>query len=146
MRHLIYCTWLFRNRVLVDTSYADSANRPIVMSQRRPYVTDPSVSTMSDKTHEILEDENDQLIDEMAHKINALKKVSIDIGDEVRGQNRFLGKMDEEFDSAGGLLASSMKRVKNMGKAGHNRWMCYMMIFIILVFFLCYYIISWRNS
>lgn len=38
---------------------------------------DPSVSTMSsDKTHEMLEEENDQLMDEMAHKINTLKTVS----------------------------------------------------------------------
>lgn len=76
---------------------------------------DPSVSAMSsDKTHEMLEEENDQLMDEMAHKIHTLKTVStntlyvklrvrymvcvgfqlsIDIGDEVKGQNRFLGNM-----------------------------------------------------
>ena len=146
---------------------------------------DPSVSTMaSNKTHEMLEDENDRLMDEMARKIDTLKTVStlytrgnffqifsqwsfqlsIDIGDEVKGQNSFLKDMvslysilhslfllemewwqDQNFDSAGGFLSGSMKRVKNMGKAGHNRWMCYMMIFIIIVFFVCYYIISWRN-
>ena len=108
-------------------------------------------------------------------------QLSIDIGDEVKGQNRFLRKMvspslvnrnfihvhvyslslsfpllplppslppffqDEEFDSAGGFLASSMQRVKNMGKQGHNRWMCYMLLFIVIVFFVCYYIIKWRN-
>jgi blocked-early-in-transport protein 1 len=75
-----------------------------------------------------------------------LWQLSIDIGDEVRGQNRFLNDMDENFDSAGGFLAGSMKRVMNMGKAGHNRWMCYMMIFIIIVFFVVYYIISWRRT
>ena len=53
---------------------------------------------------------------------------------------------DEDFDSAGGLLGSSMKRVKNMAKAGHNRWMCYMILFIVAVFFVCYYIIKWRSS
>ena len=53
---------------------------------------------------------------------------------------------DEDFDSAGGLLGSSMKRVKNMAKAGHNRWMCYLILFIVAVFFMCYYIIKWRSS
>ena len=52
---------------------------------------------------------------------------------------------DDEFDSAGGFLAGSMKRVRNMGKAGHNRWMCYMLLFIIFVFFFCYFIIKWRS-
>lgn len=57
-----------------------------------------------------------------------------------------LSAKDEDFDSAGGLLGSSMKRVKNMAKAGHNRWMCYMILFIVAVFFVCYYIIKWRSN
>lgn len=41
------------------------------------FIIDPSVSAMSsDKTHEMLEEENDQLMDEMAHKIHTLKTVS----------------------------------------------------------------------
>ena len=66
----------------------------------------------SSETREMLEDENDRLMDEMAGKIDTLKSVSdrlelvaqnsvyyvhfqlsIDIGDEVRGQNRFLANM-----------------------------------------------------
>lgn len=39
--------------------------------------SDPSLSAMSsDKTHEMLEEENDKLMDETAHKIHALKNVS----------------------------------------------------------------------
>jgi len=57
-----------------------------------------------------------------------------------------LSAKDEDFDSAGGLLGSSIKRVKNMAKAGHNRWMCYMILFIVAVFFVCYYIIKWRSN
>jgi len=44
---------------------------------------------------------------------------------------------DEDFDSAGGSLGSSMKRVKNMAKAGHNCWMCYLILFSVAVFFVC---------
>ena len=41
------------------------------------FLSDPSVSSMAtSKTHEILEDENDRLMDEMARKIDTLKTVS----------------------------------------------------------------------
>ena len=70
---------------------------------------------------------------------------SIDIGDEVRHQNKELGVMGEDFETAGGLLGSSMKRLKAMGSAGHNRWMLYMILFIVVVFFVLYYIIRWRT-
>lgn len=97
-------------------------------------------------------------------------QLSIDIGDEVRGQNTMLSDMvsqqasqvrtslrcrpddlctlmqGSDFDTTGSLLGASMKRVKGMAASGHNRWMCYMVLFILLVFLLLYYIIKWRGS
>ena len=57
-----------------------------------------------------------------------------------------LSGQDTEFDGSGSLLSASMKRVKGLAQAGHNRWMCYMIIFILVVFFLVYYIIKWRSG
>lgn len=53
--------------------------------------------------------------------------------------------MGDDFEHTGGLLGSSMKRLKSMTNAGHNRWMLYMILFIIVVFFVLYYIIRWRT-
>ena len=72
-------------------------------------------------------------------------QISIDIGDEMRKQNSMLGGMDEDFDTTGGLLGASMKRLKGLASAGHNRWMCYMILFIVGVFFLCYFLLKWRS-
>ncbi len=63
----------------------------------------------------------------------------------MRKQNSMMGGMSEEFDNAGGLLGSSMKRLKNMANAGHNNWMCYLILFVVAVFFLCYAILKWRS-
>ena len=84
----------------------------VCMSSRSSSLSsDPSVSNMAtDKTHEMLEDENERLMSEMARKIDTLKTVrsikkkqinfyrkyfqlSIDIGDEVKGQNKFMTDM-----------------------------------------------------
>ncbi|XP_065901903.1 BET1 homolog [Dysidea avara] len=117
---------------------------------RRSYPQDPSssggMSGGHSFTHEMIENENDHLVNALSGKVAALKSLSIDIGDEVRSQNTILRDMDSDFDNTGGLLGSSMKRVKNMAKAGHNRWMCYMILFIVLVFFIVYYIVKWRSN
>lgn len=92
---------------------------------------------------ESLEAENDELVDGLSHKVNALKSITISIGDEVRSHNELLRGLDNDADSSGGLLGASMKRVKELGRAGHNRWMCYMLIFILFVFFVIYVVIKW---
>ena len=46
-----------------------------------------------------------------------------------------------DFDSASGLLGSTMKRLGLMSKAGHHNWMCYMLVFILFVVFIVYYLI-----
>ena len=53
--------------------------------------------------------------------------------------------MGDDFETTGGLLGSSMKRLKVMSNAGHNRWMLYMIVFIVVVFLVLYYIIRWRT-
>ena len=69
-------------------------------------------------------------------------QLSITIGDEVKGHNKLLGTMNEDFDMTGSLLSGSLKRVKNMASAGHNRWMLYLILFVLL---LSEYLIRWRN-
>lgn len=53
--------------------------------------------------------------------------------------------MGGEFETAGGLLGGSLKRVKAMANAGHNRWILYMTIFVIIAVFVLYYIVRWRT-
>lgn len=77
------------------------------------------------------------------NQVRALKSLSIDIGNEVRTQNRMLGDMDDEFDSSGGLLQSTMARLTNISKAGHHKLMWYLILFALFVFFVCYLTIKW---
>ena len=95
--------------------------------------------------------------------------MSIDIGDEVRGQNVLLNDMvsyynllniyislslthslslylqGTDFDSTGGLLSGTMKRLKGLAQGGHNNWMCYMILLIVFVFLILFYVIKWRQ-
>lgn len=98
----------------------------------------------SHNQHDILEAENERLAEELKGKIGALKTLTIDIGNEVRYQDRILTGMDDDMDRTGGLLKNTMNRVIRLGKGGHRNHMCYMVAFVFGVLFLLYLIIRWR--
>ena len=82
-----------------------------------------------------IEHENQQLEEDLSRKIKALKSLTIDIGNEVREQNKFLKTMDDDFDSSGSLLKSTMDRLITMSKVGRNIYLLYLFISAMFVFF-----------
>lgn len=59
------------------------------------YGYEPLPSTSS---HNAMEDENERITEELKDKIHALKSLSIDIGTEVKYQDKMLGSMVSESD------------------------------------------------
>ncbi|XP_067118392.1 BET1 homolog [Centruroides vittatus] len=107
---------------------------------RRPLSSEGSYSYPNNA----IEEQNEQLVDGLKHKISTLKSLSIDIGQEVRTQNKLLGDMDNDFDSTGGFLSSTVGRVLKLSKAGHNRYILYLILFSFFVFFMIYLIMKFR--
>jgi len=95
-------------------------------------------------TSSMLEDDNRHLEDQLKGKVKALKSLSIDIGTEVREQNKFLNEMDEDFDKSGGLLSKTMGRLRGITKAGHWKMWVYIALFAFFVFFMCWVIVRFR--
>ena len=92
----------------------------------------------------LVEDENEQLVDGLKTKITALKSLTIDIGHEVRSQNQMLKGMDDDFDSTSGFLSTTMGRVVKLAKAGHNRYILYLLGFSFFVFGMIYIILKFQ--
>lgn len=95
-------------------------------------------------TNDVLEDENQRLTDDLQGKIGALKSLTIDIGHEVRYQDKLLRGIDDDMDRTGGFLSNTMSRVVRLGKGGHQKYMCYMFLFALAVFLLLYLVIKLR--
>ncbi|KAG7206754.1 hypothetical protein KM043_000676 [Ampulex compressa] len=72
------------------------------------YGYEPVPTTSS---HNPIEDENDRMADELKDKIHALKSLSIDIGTEVKYQDKMLRGMDDDFERTNVSLSSSVARV-----------------------------------
>lgn len=103
-----------------------------------------SADRPSTSTHDVLEDENQRMAEELQGKIGALKSLTIDIGNEVRYQDKLLRGIDDDMDRTGGFLSNTMARVVRLGKSGHQKYMCYMFLFALFVFLLLYLIIKFR--
>ena len=97
------------------------------------------------RNSEIIERENDQLLNNLQGKVAALKSLTIDIGNEVNDQNKYLGGMDNDFDFGEGLLGSTMKRLQIMSAKSNKRFTLYLVLFSFGVFLMIYYIVKWRS-
>lgn len=93
---------------------------------------------------DVLEEENERLASELQGKIGALKSLTIDIGNEVRYQDKLLRGIDDDMERTGGFLSNTMARVVRLGKNGHQKYMCYMFLFVVFVFFILYISLKFR--
>lgn len=90
-----------------------------------------------------IEAENEQLANELKDKIGALKSLTIDIGNEVRYQDKILNDLDEDMGRTGGFLNSTITRVTRLAKNGKS-YTCYMLFFALFVFLIVYIILKFR--
>ncbi|XP_014922021.1 BET1 homolog isoform X2 [Acinonyx jubatus] len=64
------------------------------------------------------EEENERLTESLRSKVTAIKSLSIEIGHEVKHQNKLLAEMDSQFDSTTGFLDASDILQDNMLVSG----------------------------
>lgn len=91
--------------------------------------------------HEHLEESNDAAESELRTKVSALKSLSIDIGTEIRDQNKQWNEIDNEFDSTFGQLLNNIDRVVKLAKSGSRYHLLYLFLFCLFVFFVIWCLI-----
>ena len=84
--------------------------------------------------NESLEENNEYLEGELKGKISALKSLSIDIGTEVKEQNKFLKSMDDQFDSTHSMFSNTIGKVLKLAKSNHKYYIYYLLAFCLFVF------------
>lgn len=91
-----------------------------------------------------IEEENDQMTNELKEKIGVLKSLSIDIGNEVKYQDKLLRDVDDDMDRTGGFLGTTMNKVLRLSRGSHNYYILYLFLFSIFVFFILYLVLKFR--
>jgi blocked-early-in-transport protein 1 len=103
------------------------------------YLTQRAVVQAGAASHEsYMEQESDASIALLADKVRALKGIAIDIGAHVRDDNRLLDGLDNGFDSAGGLLGGTMKRLNALASSKDGNHMLYLALFVVGIFLFIY--------
>lgn len=88
-----------------------------------------------------IEEQNEELTEKLSDKVHVLKSLTIDLGYEVKEQNKFLSNVDEDFERTGGFLSKTMGRVVRLGKGSHNYYILYLFLFSVFIFFIIWILI-----
>lgn len=88
---------------------------------------------------EQMEQDNDARVDRLTGGVQALKEVAIQIGSEVTAQNAMLDSMSTGFDSAGGVLRSTMGRLKGLADGGSASHLIILVVAVVAVLFFAAY-------
>ena len=83
---------------------------------------------------------------ELASKVNALKQISIDIGQHVNESNLLLDDMGQNMGNISGMLSNARVRMRNLMKHGGMRLYCYLTLFIIFVIWMLVLIVKWGKN
>eukprot|EP00980_Cylindrotheca_fusiformis_P004478 scaffold953_cov141-Cylindrotheca_fusiformis.AAC.22 len=99
----------------------------------------------NDTNSNILEQQNNERIYELSEQVTRLKGLTIDIGNEVSEQNKFLDTMGDGFVNARDMLQGSLTRIGNMLESGGAKHMCYMVGFVVAVVIFLYWVMTHKS-
>ena len=91
--------------------------------------------------HEELEEQNSVAENELKDKVGLLISLAIDIGTEAKEHDRLLNEAEYAFDSVGGLLGTTIGKVRQLAKSGYRYYFLYLFIFCIFVFLVLWFYI-----
>mmetsp|Transcript_83524 Transcript_83524/g.259454 ORF Transcript_83524/g.259454 Transcript_83524/m.259454 type:complete len:161 (+) Transcript_83524:94-576(+) len=89
-------------------------------------------------TREMMERQNDAQIEDLEAKVSTLRDITKAIGKETKDSNTLLETMGIDFDKAGTLLKGTMGHLKTMMQQKSGKHMCYMVAFVLVLFFMMY--------
>ncbi|KAG0023562.1 Ubiquitin carboxyl-terminal hydrolase 35 [Podila clonocystis] len=94
----------------------------------------------------LYEQQNDFRMEELASKVSALNKITVDIHNEVHGQHALLDQNSNSFNDFGASFATTIKKLNVMASQQLGKSMCWMVSAIIVLFFIVYFILNRTNS
>jgi len=96
----------------------------------------------AEQSERLMESQNDEMTARLSEKVNILKQLSIDIGVEVKEQNRMLNDMEVDFESTQGLMKKTLTNLTHLINSGGSKHMCYLVAFIFAIFMLVYWLVK----
>eukprot|EP01006_Ploeotia_vitrea_P022353 TRINITY_DN54757_c0_g1_i1.p2 TRINITY_DN54757_c0_g1~~TRINITY_DN54757_c0_g1_i1.p2 ORF type:complete len:136 (+),score=20.92 TRINITY_DN54757_c0_g1_i1:27-434(+) len=105
----------------------------------------PKQDLATAETEQHMEAQNEEEIARLTGTVQMLKDVTIEIGQEVKAQNRLLAGMGNEFMKANAGIQSTMTKLKNMTAHGGSKHMCMLVVFVFMVFLFMWWLLKMRR-
>ncbi|QEU60909.1 Bet1 [Kluyveromyces lactis] len=115
------------------SKYKQQQDRPSSPFDRPSPGVDYSQATLSQ-----LESQSDEQMNTMSEKINALKNLSLRMGDEIRGSNQTLDQLGNVFEQTSNRLKRTFKRMMVMAQNSRIPLKIWFIIFGILTLLFFY--------
>mmetsp|Transcript_15725 Transcript_15725/g.15087 ORF Transcript_15725/g.15087 Transcript_15725/m.15087 type:complete len:132 (+) Transcript_15725:173-568(+) len=90
----------------------------------------------------IMEQENDRKWEELGEQVSMLKGLTVDINQEVKGQNKMLDGMGTTFGTAGDLFNNTIGKLGTMMTTSSSYHMYYLMMFVVFIFLVLYFLMG----
>lgn len=90
--------------------------------------------------------QNDQTIEGMNQKANTLKRIVLDIESQVQESNNLLDRLETDLSGARALLSNTMSKLSDLSKSATNTHMLYLIIFVVFVFMLIYFLVTYTSK
>ncbi|KAF2368595.1 Target SNARE coiled-coil domain [Trinorchestia longiramus] len=94
--------------------------------------------------NQLIEDDNEELTTQLRSKVKTLKSMTIDIGNEVRYQNKMLSDMDDDMGKSGSILDRTVRRLGVMSRSLQNYHTPILFAFVFVVFLLLWIALKFR--
>jgi blocked-early-in-transport protein 1 len=89
------------------------------------------------------DEEFSKKIGQLKNAVSTIKEISIDIRDEVDDQNNMLNDMNTKMDETSSSLHRARKKLIVMMNESGNQYMCYLVVFIVIVFLVLYIMVKY---
>jgi blocked early in transport 1 len=100
----------------------------------------------NDANANILEQQNNERMNDLADHVARLKGLTLEIGQEVREQNSLLDQMDSGFSNTRDLLQGSLRRISTLLEQGGTKHMCYMVLFCVFVISFLWWLMTYKGT
>ncbi|KAL3506075.1 hypothetical protein ACH5RR_031457 [Cinchona calisaya] len=93
----------------------------------------------SSHSSDIDEGGNEKAIDSLQERVSFLKRLTVDVHEEVESHNRMLGRMGNDMDASRGIMSGTMAQFKMVFEKKSSRRMCKLVAYFVISFFvICY--------
>jgi blocked-early-in-transport protein 1 len=102
----------------------------------------PPRQTLAEESQAMLEEANNRDIHALGEQVAHMKHLAFDIEAAIQTDRLHLDQMSGGFDRVGSAMRGTMAHLNKMLSTGGSKHMCYLVSFVLAVFFFLYWLMK----